>query len=90
MNAAQVEYYFITHYPAGPIRLFATKLLNEVSCAVQEEAFIMKIADQCGIEPEDRERVINRAIDCKLIKPELLEFHRKGRTHYIPCLVGVP
>lgn len=81
---------FIAHYPPGPVRTFAARLLNEVGCAVQTEAYITGIAECCGCEQEDKDRVINTAIACKLIKPELLMWRRREQTLYVPCLVGVP
>lgn len=83
------ELLFIAHYPPGPVRTFAARLLNEVGCAVQTEHYIAGLAECSGCDHSDRERVINRAIDCRLIRAELLPWFKRGRTLYVPCLLAV-
>jgi hypothetical protein len=86
MNTRDPELLFIAHYPPGPVRTFAARLLNEVGCAVQTEAYVAGIAECSGCEPGDRERVINRALDCGFIRATILEWHRRGKRAYVPCL----
>ncbi len=89
MTTKDPELLFIAHYPPGPVRTFAARLLNEVGCAVQTEDYIRGIAECSGCTCSDRERVINRAIDCRLIRADALEWYRRGRAVYVPCLLAV-
>lgn len=89
MSTHDPELLFIAHYPPGPVRTFAARLLNEVGCAVQTEDYIAGVAECCGCSTADRERVITRAIDCGFLRADALQWAPRGKPRYIPCLFAV-